>query len=219
MAADAVTGAGERNVGRRVVLLLATALVALCMRSVTARAADDEPGRIERIELKTEAAATKVIVMLSRPLAFDVAVLDGEASRQSARRLVLDFDRTTIAPAAAAPVKIDDGFVRQIRTGTPTAGKARIVLDLASGTTHTVEAYETPPHVTIAIRAASGAAPDPAPAVGAPPDDAPAPAEPTAVRKPKPTPKPTPAHTAPKPTKHAKPKPHPTKTPAKKRTH
>lgn len=217
MAAEAATGSGERSVRRRRVgLVLATALVALGAHAVAACAADDEPGRIERIELKTEAAATKVIVMLSRPLAFDVAVLDGEASRQTGRRLVLDFDDTTLAPAVTAPVKVDDGFVRQVRTGTPAAGKARIVLDLASGTTHTVEAYETPPHVTIAIRAASGEAPAAAPAVGTPPDDAPAPAEPTAVRKPKPTPKPSPVRAAQKP---AKPKPHPTKTPAKKRTH
>src|SRR5436853_1319210 len=71
--------------------LVALAVLALLGNAVRAGAADEPAGRIERIDLKTEAATTKVIIMLSRPLAFDVHVLDGEAARKSARRLVLDF--------------------------------------------------------------------------------------------------------------------------------
>jgi hypothetical protein len=126
---------------------------------VVAAEANAEPaGRIERIDLKTDASATKVIIMLSRPLPFDVRVLDGEAARKSAQRLVLDFENTTLAPATLSPLKVEDGFVQQIRTGRPAAGTARIVLDLAHDTKHSVEAYETPPHVTIAISARSAAA-------------------------------------------------------------
>jgi len=133
------------------------AVAVLGMLAIAAAAAAEPAGRIERIDLKTEAAATKVIIMLSKPLPFDVRVLDGEAARKSARRLVLDFANATLAGDVVAARKVDDGFVQQIRTGEPTAGNARVVLDLASGTTHTVEAYETPPHVTVAITAPSSA--------------------------------------------------------------
>lgn len=144
--------------GRRWLRHVGSVLVgaAIVARALAAHAADG-PGRIERFDLKTEAATTKVILMLSRPLAFDVHVLDGEAGK-SAQRLVLDFADTTLAADVTAPKKIDDGFVRQIRTGTPSPGTARVVLDLASDVTHAIEAYETPPHVTITIAAANAGA-------------------------------------------------------------
>lgn len=138
--------AGTRALG----VLVAWAAVMVLATGGFGAAAEDATGRIESIQLKTERDATKVIVMLSRPLAFDVRVLDAEAQK-SARRLVLDFANTTLAPEVIPPIAVDDGFVRQIRTGQFTASTARIVLDLASDAKHSVEAYESPPHVTIAV--------------------------------------------------------------------
>lgn len=141
---EAVTG--TRALG----MLAGCAMLAVLATGGFREAVADATGRIERIQLKTERDVTKVIVMLSRPLAFDVRVLDAEAQK-SARRLVLDFANATLAPEAIPPIAVDDGFVRQVRTGQFTASTARIVLDLASDTKHSVEAYESPPHVTIAI--------------------------------------------------------------------
>ena len=129
-------------------------MLAVLTCGTQAYAADEATGRIDRIDLKTEAAATKVIVMLSRPLAFNAHVLEGETARKSARRLLLDFENTTLAPAAAKPIEVDDGLVRGIRSGTPAAGKTRIVLDLSNGTQHSIDAYEDPPHVTVTITGA-----------------------------------------------------------------
>lgn len=135
---------------RRLGVLAALAVLVTLATGSRADANTDAAGRIESIQLKTERDVTKVIVMLSRPLAFDVRVLAAEAEK-SARRLVLDFANATLAPEVIPPVEVGDGFVRQIRTGQFTASTARIVLDLASDTKHSVEAYESPPHVTIAI--------------------------------------------------------------------
>jgi hypothetical protein len=118
--------------------------------------------------MKRDGAATKIFIMLSRPLAFDVRVLDGEAARKSARRLVLDFANATLAPQALTPIEVDDSRLRQIRPGQFTASTARIVLDLASGTQHTVDAYETPPHVTIALATVAVPAPLASPSLFAP---------------------------------------------------
>lgn len=131
-------------------VLAACVAAAVLATGAFGAAAADATGRIESIQLKTERDSTKVIVMLSRPLAFDVRVLDAEAQK-SARRLVLDFANATLAPEVIAPIAVDDGFVRQIRTGQFTASTARVVLDLASDAKHSVEAYESPPHVTIAV--------------------------------------------------------------------
>ena len=130
------------------VVLGTLALLAVGMR---AHAAAEAAGRIERIELKADGPSTKVIIMLSRPLAFDVHVLDGDATRKSARRLVLDFADTTLAPAATTPIEVTNDLLREIRTGQFNARTARIVLDLASDTTHSVDAFESPPHVTISL--------------------------------------------------------------------
>ncbi|MEO7437571.1 MAG: AMIN domain-containing protein [Candidatus Binatia bacterium] len=143
----------NRTAGRwlRAGVVAGFGILAVLTCGMPAHAADEPTGRIDRIELKTEAAATKVIVMLSRPLAFNAHVLEGEAARKSARRLLLDFENTTLAPEAAKPIEVDDGLVRGIRSGTPAAGKARIVLDLSTGTKHAIDAYEDPPHVTVTI--------------------------------------------------------------------
>lgn len=152
----------EAVVGTRTLLALAAAVTLAVPANVRfADANADAAGRIERIQLKTERDATKVIIMLSRPLAFDVRVLDAEAQK-SARRLVLDFANATLAPEVVPPMDVGDGFVRQIRTGQFTASTARIVLELAGDAKHSVEAYESPPHVTIAVArpARAGAAGD-----------------------------------------------------------
>ncbi len=150
-------------------MLAACAMLAALTGAVGADAAAEPPGRVESIQLKTEVSSTKVFIMLSRPLPFDVRVLDGDAARKSARRLVLDFENATLAPAAATPIDVKDGLVQRIRTGQFTASTARIVLDLASDTTHSVDAYETPPHVTVAITGPPTAAPPARPAPVPPP--------------------------------------------------
>jgi N-acetylmuramoyl-L-alanine amidase len=136
---------------RRAGALAVLGMLALLAAGMRAHAADEAAGRIERIELKADGSSTKVIVMLSRPLAFDVQVLDGDAARKSARRLVLDFANTTLAPEATKPIEVANDLLRQIRPGQFNARTARIVLDLASGATHSVDAFESPPHVTIAL--------------------------------------------------------------------
>ncbi len=161
---------------RRAHALAALGALALLAAGANVRAADEAAGRIESIQLKTDGPSTKVIIMLSRPLAFDVHVLDGDASRKSARRLVLDFADAALAPAATKPIEVANDLLRQIRPGQFDAKTARIVLDLARDTTHSVEAFDSPPHVTIALggpatagTAAPGAsdAPPPAAATGA----------------------------------------------------
>ncbi len=161
---------------RRPGVLAVFGMLAVLTGGVATNAADEAPGRIERIDLKAGVSSTKVFIMLSRPLPFDVHVLDGEPARKSARRLVLDFENATLAPEAVTPITVEDGFLQQIRTAQFKARTARVVLDLASNTAHTVDAYETPPHVTVAIAGtpttdAPGAAPDPSKAAtpGAPP--------------------------------------------------
>lgn len=145
---------------RRTDALAALGTLALLAAGMPAHAAGEGAGQIERIQLEAGGASTTVTIVLSKPLAYDVRVLDGDAARKSARRLVLDFQNTTLAPAATTPIEVANDLVRKIRTGQFDARTARIVLDLASDTTHSVAAAESPPRVTIALAGtATGGAP------------------------------------------------------------
>lgn len=125
--------------------------MAVLVAATVADAAAARPGKIERVRYEADGSSTRVIIMLSRPVPFEVRVLAGEASRKSERRIVLDFSNATLAPGAAEPIGVENGLLQQIRTGQFTARTARVVLDLASVTKHSVDAYEDPPRVVIDI--------------------------------------------------------------------
>jgi N-acetylmuramoyl-L-alanine amidase len=150
---------GRRRAG--VVALAVTVLLA-----GWAEAAAVRPGRIERVRYEAEGGSTRVIIMLSRPVPFEVHMYAGEPSRKSARRIVLDFSNATLAAEATRAVGVENGILQQIRTGQFTARTARVVLDLASVTKHSIDAYEDPPRVVIDIAGTPPA--DPAPVVAAP---------------------------------------------------
>ena len=122
------------------------------------------PGRVERVRYEADGSTTRVIVMLSRPVPFEVRIMPGESARRSARRVVLDFSNATLGPGATAPLGVENGLLQQIRTGQFTARTARVVLDLSNITKHTVTAYEDPPRVVIDI----AGLPTDAPVVAAP---------------------------------------------------
>ncbi|MEB2284036.1 MAG: hypothetical protein B6D46_01985 [Polyangiaceae bacterium UTPRO1] len=173
-------GTDHRRRDRRCAFL---ALAALCTvaAAADATAAAVRPGRIERVRYEARDDSTRVIIMLSRPLPFEVRVLGGDSARKSQRRVVLDFSNATLAPAATAPIGVENGFLQQVRTGQFNARTARVVLDLASITKHSVDAYESPPRVVIdiagrpappaSVAAAGAAAPGPASAPASPPTD------------------------------------------------
>jgi len=74
--------------------------------------------------------------MLSRAVPYEMRVLPGESARGSERRLVLDFSNARLGSGAVQPIGVEDGLLKQIRTGQFTARTARVVIDLASITSH-----------------------------------------------------------------------------------
>jgi hypothetical protein len=162
---------GTIGVRRRRRSVRAAALLGMAvLLAIGTRAhAADGPGRIERIELGGDAAAPTVVVTTSRPLAYDVKVLDGDATKRSGRRLVLDFANATLAPEAARPVAGTSALLRQVRPGQFDKTTARIVLDVADDATHSVAASASASQVTIALAGpgATGAAVSPPPSEAA----------------------------------------------------
>jgi len=160
---------------RRVVAVTLGLLAVLCSGAASHAATADRPGRIERVRYEADDRSTRVIILLSRPIPFYVRLMNGEAARKSERRMVLDFSNATLGPGATSPVGVENGILQQIRTGQFNARTARVVLDLASVTKHTIDAFEDPPRIVIDITgtpttdtANATAAPAPAAAPEAP---------------------------------------------------
>jgi N-acetylmuramoyl-L-alanine amidase len=109
------------------------------------------PARIERVRYLAAGGSTRVIVMLSRQVPYEVRILPGESARHSERRLVLDFSNARLAEGALRPIGVEDGIVMQIRTGQFTARTARVVLDLTSVTGHTIRELPDPPRIVIDV--------------------------------------------------------------------
>ena len=126
------------------------------------------PARVDRVRYEADGGSTRVVVHLSRRVPYEAFILPGDAARGSERRLVLDLSNARLGPAALLPVGVENGLLQRIRTGQFTARTARIVLDLASVTTHSVEVLDDPPRVVIDITGRpipvrSGSTPSPEP--------------------------------------------------------
>jgi len=159
----------EPRVERRRWELAVLGLIGLIGLAGDALAVATKPGRIDRVRYEADGTSTRVIVMLSRPVPFEVRVLAGESARRSERRVVLDFSNATLGPGATAPIGVENGLLQQIRTGQFTARTARVVLDLASVSKHSVTAFENPPRVVVDI---AGNPADARPVAGEAPRDA-----------------------------------------------
>lgn len=186
-----MVGTTRRNGGRRTVGVL-VALGTLALFAVASPShAVDTAGRIEGIRVDGTGAATKVVITLSRPLEYDVQVLGGDATGKIARRLVLDFSDSTLAPGATKPIDVASDVLRQVRTGQFNARTARVVVELAGEAPHTVEASTSPAEVTIAfggtVNAKVGTPAAPPPETAPAPVAAPVP-EPVAAPAPVPAP-------------------------------
>ncbi len=117
----------------------------------TATVSAAAPALVERVRYEADRGSTRVIVHVSRPVPYEVRVLAGEAARGSERRLVLDFSNARLADGASRPIGVEDGLLKQIRTGQFTARTARVVLDLASVTGHSITVLDNPPRVVVDI--------------------------------------------------------------------
>lgn len=162
---------------RRDYALAMVGMLALLVVGMRGSAVAETAGRVEHVQLDGEGTSTKVTIALSRPLEYDVQVLNGDAAGKSARRLVLDFKDATLAPGAAKPLAVSNDVIHQVRTGQFNAKTARIVLELVSDVPHRVDVSASPPQVTIAFGGGTNAgaappstaeAPKPVAAVAAP---------------------------------------------------
>jgi len=93
---------------------------------------------------------TRVVIMASGPVRYKEVLL--EAADGKPRRLYLDFKQSYIEPRYRAPVPIEDGLLRRIRTGQFTTDTVRVVLDIESIGSYKIFSLPDPFRVVIDVR-------------------------------------------------------------------
>lgn len=73
---------------------------------------------------------TRVVIMASDPVNYQEVLL--EETKNTPRRLYIDFKKSYIEPQYRSPVPIEDGLLRRIRTGQFSPDTVRVVLDIES---------------------------------------------------------------------------------------
>ena len=93
---------------------------------------------------------TRVVIMASGPVRYKEVLL--EAADGKPRRLYLDFKQSYIEPKFRAPVPIEDGLLRRIRTGQFSTDTVRVVLDIESIGSYKIFSLPDPFRVVIDVR-------------------------------------------------------------------
>ncbi len=93
---------------------------------------------------------TRVVIKASGPVTYQERLLEKNGSQP--RRLYIDFQESYIEPRYRSPIPIEDGLLKQIRTGQFTPEVVRVVLDIESISSYKIFSLPDPFRVVIDMR-------------------------------------------------------------------
>lgn len=93
---------------------------------------------------------TRVVIMASGPVNYKEELL--EKTKNRPRRLYIDFSQSYIEPQYRAPIPIEDGLLRSIRTAQNSPDTVRVVLDIESIDSYKIFSLPDPFRVVIDVR-------------------------------------------------------------------
>ncbi len=93
---------------------------------------------------------TRVVINASGPVTYQEILLEKKGDRP--RRLYIDFQESYIEPRFRAPIPIEDGLLKQIRTAQFTPEVVRVVLDIESISDYKIFSLPDPFRVVIDVR-------------------------------------------------------------------
>ena len=102
---------------------------------------------------------TRIVIDLSQPTAYNSTLLVGDPASGTPPRLYLDFLETLPIGGLPESSVVNDGLLRQIRTGKPEIGRTRVVLDLLSFDNYKIFTLPEPFRIVIDIAGSAGEIP------------------------------------------------------------
>ena len=119
----------------------------ILLPSSVAAAAQHLP-TIQGIRTISSADETRVVISLSAPIAYEL-IPDPSASPS---RLYIRFSPASLAPGARTTVKVDDGILKEVRTGLVADSIIRVSLEVERLGTYRATAFRSPDQVVIQLR-------------------------------------------------------------------
>lgn len=116
-----------------------------------AAASGSGPARLTGVRFWSNPGYTRVVLDLSAPVQFLSNLLAGDAAKGVSPRLYLDLIKTTPAANLQDTTRVDDGLLKQIRTGQPGSDRTRVVLDLVSFQDYKVFPLDDPARIVIDV--------------------------------------------------------------------
>ena len=98
---------------------------------------------------------TRVIITLSDRADYNHFRVAANQAHDRPPRIVIDFSSTRIAPRLRAPIPVDDGLLKRIRTGQFSPTTARVVLDLEQIESYTAFPLYSPYRLIIDVKGKS----------------------------------------------------------------
>ena len=116
-------------------------------------------GRLTAIRYWSNPGYTRIVLDVSRETTFSSHFLGPDPNEGNHPRLYVDIEKTGLDDGMKDPTVVDDGLLRQIRTGLPQSDMVRVVLDLGSVGNYKVFPLSDPWRIVIDI-AGDKAAPE-----------------------------------------------------------
>ena len=133
-------------------------LGAVLLASVAPLAFALSPSRptLEEIRHTSVPDYTRVIITLSDRVDYQHFRVAADRTHDRPPRIVIDFSSARIDPQLRAPIPVDDGLLRRIRTGQFSPTTARVVLDLEQIESYTAFPLYSPYRLIIDVKGKSG---------------------------------------------------------------
>ncbi len=116
---------------------------------LTAKAPAARQARIEPVKYWSSDDYTRIVIPATAAVPFTSTLLEKRGTQP--RRLVVDFAQSKLDANSQQPVSIDDGLLKQVRTGQYAADTVRVVLDIESLSDYKVFSLPDPFRVIVDV--------------------------------------------------------------------
>ena len=118
-----------------------------------------ERGLLNGVRSWSNPGYTRIVIDLSQPTDYTSTLLAADPAINAPPRLFLDLLETLPVGGLPESSVVNDGLLRQIRTGRPEVGRTRVVLDLLSFDNYKIFTLPDPFRIIIDIAGSNGAIP------------------------------------------------------------
>lgn len=113
---------------------------------------------LRRIDADSSPGSAKIVMELSKGVSYEIRLLKEDAGKKTPARIYVDLFGARLHAEATKPVLIQDGLVRQVRTGQFSQDVVRVVLEMNAPGDHKAYVLQPPYRLVVEVQAPVGGA-------------------------------------------------------------